>query len=378
MRLPTLILCAVSFAFVSTALVGAQALSRELRTKIISAVVRVQPFDESASQFLPGGSGTIVSPDGYVLTNFHVVGDTRTEVYHKWSRVAITNPGSEDDVPKPTYLAKFVDGDPTTDLAVLLIEFEFRGKSPVRTSTIFPFVTVDESDDLMASDWIYIFGYPSVSGLTITVSAGIMGGWLGEDKASGGRAWIKTDAKIDHGNSGGAAVNDHGRLIGVPTAIKDVKYSDLDREEQAYLRPIRLALPLILPYVPVHGSDSSPAVSSRDIDLAQTSLEPEPINCALRLQIVRGITNFDARSETIKGAVEDILDRPDIRDAITCAHTLAKSIPRFDIRSDVLQTVSTKYVKLGECESATKVANNIPRFKARDDQLAYVSKKCNL
>ncbi len=76
-----------------------------------------------------------------------------------------------------------------------------------------------------------------------------MSGWLGEDFESGGKQWLKTDAKISHGNSGGAAFNAQGQLIGVPTAGITVQYEELDVEEQAFVRPISLAWAVIGPDV---------------------------------------------------------------------------------------------------------------------------------
>jgi hypothetical protein len=142
-----------------------------------------------------------------------------------------------------------VAGDPTYDLAVLKIE-QYPDETPVADGTTFPYVEVGDSNRLIPGDGLTIVGYPGISGATITFTFGLMSGWLGEDFESGGKQWIKTDAKIAHGNSGGAAFDATGTLIGVPTAGRTVSYGDLDTEEQAYVRPIGLAWALVGPNVP--------------------------------------------------------------------------------------------------------------------------------
>jgi len=234
-------------AFASDA--QAQALSREVRAEIISAVVEIRPWDASAGAMArTSGSGTIISPDGYILTNFHVIGDSDSRTYHQEHAVYMTRPGFVDQAPAHLFWATHVASDPTHDLALLKIH-QNPDESPVDPSLRFPSVAVGNSNDLLPGDGISIIGYPGISGQTITFTAGLMGGWVGEDLVSGGKQWIKTDAKISHGNSGGAAVNSRGELVGVPTAGRTVEYDRLDVEEQAYVRPISLAWSLIGPNV---------------------------------------------------------------------------------------------------------------------------------
>src|SRR5690606_19638186 len=120
----------------------------------------------------------------------------------------------------------------------------------VGADVVFPYVQVGDSNTLIPGDMITIVGYPGISGSTITFTAGLMSGWVGEDFEPGGKQWIKTDGKISHGNSGGGAFDPNGYLIGVPTAGRTVQYDELDVEEQAYVRPISLAWALLGPHVP--------------------------------------------------------------------------------------------------------------------------------
>ena len=80
-----------------------------------------------------------------------------------------------------------------------------------------PCVTLGDSDEMELGDKISIFGYPGIGGETVTYTAGNVAGFSGEKGVREPRAWIKTDATIAGGNSGGTAVNQHGRLIGIPT-----------------------------------------------------------------------------------------------------------------------------------------------------------------
>ncbi len=229
---------------------SAQSLPREARLNILDAVVQVVPYDFEAGSLVNwSGSGTIISPSGYVLTNYHVIGDLDRRTTYEWHLIYVTGSDFTDKPPEPTFWAQFVAGDATHDLAVLKIS-EWLDETPVGDDMRFPHVQVGDSNGLLPGDYITIVGYPGVSGSTVTFTAGLMSGWLGEDMETGGRQWIKTDGKISHGNSGGGAFDEMGYLIGVPTAGRTVQWGELDVEEQAYVRPISLAWALIGPHVP--------------------------------------------------------------------------------------------------------------------------------
>jgi len=139
------------------------------------------------------GSGVIVSPNGYILTNNHVV-DGANDV-----RVTLSD--------KREFKARVVGTDPKTDIAVLRID-----------ATDLPSVVIGDSDKIQVGDYALAIGNPF--GLGDTVTMGIVSatgrGNLGiEDYEN----FIQTDAPINPGNSGGALVNDRGELIGINTAI---------------------------------------------------------------------------------------------------------------------------------------------------------------
>jgi serine protease Do len=139
------------------------------------------------------GSGVIVSPDGYILTNNHVV-EGATDV-----RVTLSD--------KRQLKAKVVGTDPKTDIAVLKVE-----------GSGFPAITIGDSSKLQVGDYALAVGDPFGVGQTVTMGiiSALNRGNLGiEDYED----FIQTDAPINPGNSGGALVNDRGELVGINTAI---------------------------------------------------------------------------------------------------------------------------------------------------------------
>ncbi len=141
------------------------------------------------------GSGVVVSPEGYALTNAHVV-----------ERGARFRVGLLDGRELP---AKVVGTDPSTDIAVLKIE------SPEHL----PFLAPGRSDDLMIGETVVAIGNPF--GLSHTVTTGVVSATR-RNVDSGDRALfdvIQTDASINPGNSGGPLINIQGQLVGINTAI---------------------------------------------------------------------------------------------------------------------------------------------------------------
>lgn len=158
--------------------------------------------EEIERRFSEGvGSGVVISADGYILTNNHVItardGDPADEIL-----VELTD-GRE-------LTAQLVGRDPRSDLAVLKVEAE-----------ALPFLPIADSDQLEVGDIVFAIGNPMGVGLTIT--QGIVSA-TGRDNLSilgesGYESFIQTDAPINPGNSGGALVDAYGRLIGINTAI---------------------------------------------------------------------------------------------------------------------------------------------------------------
>jgi Do/DeqQ family serine protease len=145
------------------------------------------------------GSGVIISEDGYIVTNNHVI-DGADEV-----NVTLSN--------KKSFKAKVVGADPSTDIAVLKIE----GHG-------YPYLLYGNSDDVHIGQWVLAVGYPFT--LETTVTAGIVSAksralGINSRKASTSavESFIQTDAAVNPGNSGGALINTKGELIGINSAI---------------------------------------------------------------------------------------------------------------------------------------------------------------
>jgi S1-C subfamily serine protease len=226
------------------------------------------------------GSGSVMSDDGLILTNAHVV-DNRAGEY---DRLGVAVLGRTDEPPELAYLAEVNAVDYALDLAVIRIVSDLGG-SPATVDL--PAVRLADSDEVEIGDHIRILGYPGIGGLTITFTDGVVSGFTSERGLSG-RAWIKTDATIAGGNSGGMAVNDQGRLIGVPTIVGsgsgeeepvDCRYvADTNRDGEINeadscvpvggfingLRPVNLAMPLV------------EAVESGEEYVGTVPVEPEP------------------------------------------------------------------------------------------------------
>jgi hypothetical protein len=234
-------------ALVASVALAQAVLPREVRQEILRSVVQVQAYDISADRIVGTGSGSIVSPDGYILTNYHVVEGPSGRPL-EWHAILVSGPDAPDLLPEFRYWARYVAGDATYDLAILRI-VEYADETPVPPGTTFPFVTLGDSGDLLPGDPVTVVGYPGISGDTITFTTGVVSGFLGEDLTAGGKQWIKTDAKLARGNSGGAAFDENGLLIGIPT-LRTQTTDGSYIEQQDYLRPLALALPLIQAHVP--------------------------------------------------------------------------------------------------------------------------------
>lgn len=134
------------------------------------------------------GSGVIISSDGYIVTNNHVVADA--------DELTVTLNDNRE------YSAVIIGTDPTTDLALIKVD-----------AKDLPAIKVISSDDIKVGEWVLAVGHPL--GLRATVTAGIVSAKARSLGANGVEAFIQTDAAINQGNSGGALVNARGELIGI-------------------------------------------------------------------------------------------------------------------------------------------------------------------
>lgn len=155
------------------------------------------------------GSGSIIAPQGLILTNSHVVDDR----YGEYEVLGVSLTQRTDQPPTLTYLAEIAAVDYGLDLAVIRVITDLDG-NPVTPNL--PFIQLTDSDQVEIGDDLRILGYPGIGGETITFTEGAVSGFTSE-RGVEGRAWIKTDATIAGGNSGGMGVDVNGQLVGVPT-----------------------------------------------------------------------------------------------------------------------------------------------------------------
>jgi len=141
------------------------------------------------------GSGVIISPDGYIVTNNHVIANA--------SKLQVTLNNNK------SYVAKLIGTDPETDIALLKIDADNE----------LPYLAFGNSDQVQLGEWVLAVGNPF--NLTSTVTAGIISAKARDlnSRDNNIQSFIQTDAAVNPGNSGGALVNTRGDLIGINTAI---------------------------------------------------------------------------------------------------------------------------------------------------------------
>ena len=157
-----------------------------------------------------GGSGSVVDPRGYILTNYHVVAQEPV-------LLIVPNSPAQDAPPDLAYQAEIVASDRDLDLALLRIVADDAGRT-LAGALNFVSLPIGDLDQVRLGDSIDILGFPDVGGATVTLTKGTVAGFI-EDNSGRARGWIKTDAEISPGNSGGVAINLAGDLIGVPSLV---------------------------------------------------------------------------------------------------------------------------------------------------------------
>ena len=151
-------------------------------------------YDSFQQPQIGTGSGVIISPDGYIVTNHHVIEDAES------LEITLNN--------NQSYEAQIIGSDASSDIALLKIEAERE----------LPYLAFGDSDGSAVGEWVLAVGNPF--NLTSTVTAGIISAKARSISPMNSMSFIQTDAAVNPGNSGGALVNTRGDLIGINTAIK--------------------------------------------------------------------------------------------------------------------------------------------------------------
>ena len=182
--------------FVSAAEKTVHAVVHVKNTAVVSSSNSLQDYflgKRSQHAQVGTGSGVIIDPNGYIITNNHVIDGAR--------EISITTNDNK------IYVAKLIGTDPKTDIALLKIDAD----------EDLPYATFGDSDQAKIGEWVLAVGNPF--NLTSTVTAGIISAKSRDLSGQNYQSFIQTDAAVNPGNSGGALVNNNGDLIGINTAI---------------------------------------------------------------------------------------------------------------------------------------------------------------
>ncbi|QJD95739.1 PDZ domain-containing protein [Mucilaginibacter robiniae] len=286
---------------------------------------------------MASGSGVILSPDGYIITNNHVVEDAAQ------MEVVLTD--------KRTFPAKLIGRDPNTDLA--LIKISASGLSAVK---------LGNSDNVQIGQWVLAIGYPFSLNTTVTAgivsakerSIGIIGNHERErsDESSSIatnsaiEAYIQTDAAINPGNSGGALVNTQGELIGINAAIASQTGG---YEGYGFAIPVNLARKIVddlRKYGTVKRGYLGvvfPSPSTETQELSQRGIDPGSIQGVYITGVQEG--SAAAAAGLKEGDVIQQIDGHEVNSSVEFSERIARHHPQ--------DKVSLKYLRNGKINEAT-------------------------
>lgn len=233
-----------AFAFLSILFAAgttqAQDLPQSVTRRAVRAAVKINVQVQGGRPGRPRtstGSGSIIDPRGYVLTNFHVVGNTTPgggtpgSLYSATNEVRIAVASTARETAQERYIGRVVRADVRLDLALIRIVSDLNG-NPLPSGTRFPSIQIADTSQLRPGSRLFAFGFP-LGVQTINVTSGEMSGFQMNSRDQ--VAWIRTDAEFNPGNSGGMLLDRRGRLVAIPTAVVSGRGT---------LEPIELARPV--------------------------------------------------------------------------------------------------------------------------------------
>jgi S1-C subfamily serine protease len=262
------------------------------------------------------GTGTIITPDGLIVTNEHVIDGA--------DRIAIALLNNINDPPDYQYEAEVVQQDKDIDVALLAIRYDLDGK-PVNTAALnLPFIpSTLKADDVFRGDTVYIFGYPGIGDDYLVVTSGTIVS-VENGTVSGQRIpiWYRTDAEIAPGNSGGLVVNGDGEFVGIPTFVQT------EQETGARLggiRPAEVALNAVsdarlsnnttTPAPPPVSPSTSPPAESASVVFGSVQAEHGAVVDGLpgiQFHVAFSITGWEGRNATVSARfyTDDLASAP--------------------------------------------------------------------
>ncbi|HWP44031.1 MAG TPA: trypsin-like peptidase domain-containing protein [Blastocatellia bacterium] len=303
MRTALLLLSLAVAAPASPAAQKSPNLSPETRARVRQAIaavglVMVRHSDPPGQPLRPKGSAVIVRSDGVVATNHHVIADENRYRLFDEIYLALSSEGQAATSSTRRFRLRPVLVSRDLDLALLRIESDSTGKLDT-DSIVFPTIEIGDSDSLNLLDDLMIIGFPEKGGSTVTVNTGMV---EGKDVLGN---WIKTDARLIRGNSGGAAVNSEGKLIGIPTkVITDSQPIDRDGDgfpdskkvfgAVGFLRPSKLVAVMLSRF----DKQAARSPSKRD----SVSTMPAPLAVT-----VQGLVRSSADGKPLAGVLVGLL-----------------------------------------------------------------------
>ncbi len=258
---------------------------REQIKKVIPAIglVLVRNANDPDQKLRPRGSAVIVRKDGLVITNFHVIARDRSTRPFDEIFLSLPSDASADAASAQRQLKlKIVLSNQERDLTLLrIVPSKTEDKTEAKPETELPFIVLADSHKVELLDDVFIIGFPEKGGTTVTVNPGVIEGKDALDD------WIKTNGRLLHGNSGGAAVNNEGKLIGVPTRVVVDSDSEKTYGSVGYLRPAHLVAAMISKY---QEAEMNAAAAPKPAPTAVTAPNNPPANDtrAVNTIVVRG------------------------------------------------------------------------------------------
>lgn len=306
------------------------------------------------------GSGVIISEDGYIITNNHVINAESSSIYYQVTEatsIKVHLYGDSDDV---QYEAEVVGSDSTSDLAVLKIESDQELTA----------IKIGDSDNLRVGEFVMAVGNPL--GLDSSVTCGVISALNREVTDSDGNTYltIQTDAAINSGNSGGALVNSKGELIGINSLkLSNSSSSETTIEGIGFAIPVNSSMDIIdqlieygtvrRPYIGISGSSLTEALSERynyPVGVYVESVEEGGPAEEAGLEVGDVITEVDGQ------AVESVEEINTIKNTYSIGDTISLTVYR---NNDYI----TVDVTLGETPEETE--EETPTLENQSDLYNY-------
>lgn len=266
-------------------------LVRDARVRVrraIAAVGLILVSEGDGDQPRPSGSGVVIRQDGVIATNWHVIKQRNSDRHYKEIYFSLAADSGASPLDSSSFRMRVVDFDRELDLALMRIVTDDEA-SGEQSPLILPFIEMGDSQAIELLDDLVIIGFPAMGGATATVSHGIV---EGKDNVEG---WIKTDTRMLHGNSGGAAVSAEGKLIGIATKVEvDLAQNDVRLGAIGYLRPSNLVSKMFNRMI--QGERSEVTLLNSSLEQASPTPQPSlPVN-------VSGSVRFAVNGNPIAGA----------------------------------------------------------------------------